>query len=42
MAIPFINGSVPNEVTSCTGRLPVGKIKQKPRYLIDWLKELIK
>lgn len=42
MAIPFINGSVPNKVTSCTGRLPVGKIKQKPRYLIDWLKELVK
>lgn len=42
MAIPFINGSVPEEVTSCTGRLPAGKIKQKPRYLMDWLKELIK
>ncbi len=40
MAVPFIRGSVPTEFVPCTPRTL--KEKEKPRYLIDWLREFIK
>ncbi|MCP3942775.1 MAG: penicillin-binding protein 1B [Desulfobacteraceae bacterium] len=45
MAIPFIRGSAPTKTVSCTpwssSPNTSGK-KEKPRYLLDWLRRLIK
>ncbi len=42
MAIPFIRGSAPTKSVPCSPRaMPPGK-KEKPRYLIDWLRKFIK
>jgi penicillin-binding protein 1B len=46
MTVPFIKGSVPSESVPCRPAMPhptvPNKKTKKPRYLIDWLKEVFK
>ncbi len=46
MAVPFITGSKPNDFVPCRkpnkGQPSVNKPIQKPKYLMDWLREVFK